>query len=71
MQMLQAVLAVSILHQDHVERCLLRGPLVWTYQNTAKLGGLSKLVSVLQKPPHESHVSTTRHLDESAVSGDQ
>ncbi len=36
-----------------------------------KTGGLSKLVSVFQKPPHESHASTTPHPDESAVSKDQ
>ncbi len=41
------------------------------YQNTAKLGGLSKLVSVLQKPPHEYHASTTPHPDESTVSKNQ
>lgn len=58
MQMLQAVLTVSILHQGDVESGLLRGPLVWTYQNTAKPLGLSEVVSVLQKPHYESHAST-------------
>lgn len=71
MQMPQAALAVSILHQGHDGRHLQRELLVRMCQNTVRLGGLSKPVSVLQKPSHESHASTTPNPDEATILKDQ